>query len=198
MSEFSKHIIAFNHMYDMPIADAPTIISSQRLRDLKSILAKELDEIDDVIVKLEKIEYIRKEGVPVTADSMATAEREALTDLADLLGDLQVYCASEMCKWGLPLDNVLAIIMESNFSKMGANGNPIYDEQGKLQKGPNYWKPEPRISALLESERLQAKSVAIGHQAKSVQYQAAKLYAEALGLKPANLGAPPAGLRGIL
>jgi predicted HAD superfamily Cof-like phosphohydrolase len=70
--------------------------------------------------------------------------------LADLLGDIQVYCASEMRKFGLPQDDVLSIIMQSNFSKLGADGKPIYDERGKVQKGPGYWKPEPKISAMLE------------------------------------------------
>lgn len=71
--------------------------------------------------------------------------------LADLLGDIQVYCASEMAKFGLPLDDVLETIMRSNFSKLGEDGNPIYDERGKVLKGPNYWKPEPAIKELLES-----------------------------------------------
>jgi hypothetical protein len=56
-----------------------------------------------------------------------------------------------MAKFGLPLDETLAIIMQSNFSKMGADGNPIYDEQGKLQKGPLYYKPEPKLRAMLET-----------------------------------------------
>lgn len=38
--------------------------------------------------------------------------------------------------------------MQSNFSKLGADGKPIYDERGKVQKGQNYWKPEPKIKAL--------------------------------------------------
>ena len=74
---------------------------------------------------------------------------EVLTMLADLLGDIQVYCASEMAKFGLPLDQVLSIIMQSNFSKLGADGLPIYDERGKVMKGPNYWKPEPKLQAML-------------------------------------------------
>lgn len=41
--------------------------------------------------------------------------------------------------------------MDSNESKLGADGNPIYDANGKFLKGPNYWKPEPRIKALLEA-----------------------------------------------
>ena len=45
----------------------------------------------------------------------------------------------------------LDIIMDSNESKLGADGNPIYDANGKFLKGPNYWKPEPKIRDLLAS-----------------------------------------------
>ena len=48
-------------------------------------------------------------------------------------------------RWGLPLNKILDVIMESNFSKLGADGMPIYDERGKVMKGPDYWKPEPQI-----------------------------------------------------
>ncbi len=142
MSKFSEDIKKFNGIYRLPVSEQPTlevgVPPAQRLRAFKSILAEELDEIDDIVAALEK-------GVP---------ELEALTMLADLLGDIQVYCASEMSKFGLPLDGVLGIIMQSNFSKLGADGNPIYDERGKVQKGPNYWKPEPKIQALLGSGNL--------------------------------------------
>ncbi|HEY8027444.1 MAG TPA: pyrophosphatase [Burkholderiaceae bacterium] len=140
MSTFSEDIKKFNGIYRLPVNDQPTLEVGvpvvERLRAFKSILAEELDEVDDIVLALEK-------GVP---------SLEALTMLADLLGDIQVYCASEMSKFGLPLDEVLGIIMQSNFSKLGADGNPIYDERGKVQKGPNYWKPEPKIQALLAAK----------------------------------------------
>jgi predicted HAD superfamily Cof-like phosphohydrolase len=60
-----------------------------------------------------------------------------------------VYCRSEALKYGLPLEDVLNVIMDSNASKLGADGKPIYDENGKFLKGPNYWKPEPKIKTLL-------------------------------------------------
>jgi len=50
----------------------------------------------------------------------------------------------------LPADAVDRLIMDSNESKLGADGRPIYDANGKFLKGPNYWKPEPRIRALLQ------------------------------------------------
>jgi predicted HAD superfamily Cof-like phosphohydrolase len=71
--------------------------------------------------------------------------------IADVLGDIMVYCRSEALKYGLPLEEVLDVIMDSNESKLGADGRPIYDANGKFLKGPDYWKPEPKIKALLDA-----------------------------------------------
>jgi hypothetical protein len=141
MSEFSSDIEKFNGIYKLPVSATPTlevgVPVTERLKAFKSILNEEIDEIDEII----------------TAAEGSAPTLEVLTMLADLLGDIQVYCASEMAKFGLPLDQVLAIIMQSNFSKLGADGKPIYDERGKVQKGPNYWKPEPKIKELLSGLR---------------------------------------------
>jgi hypothetical protein len=170
-SKFVQDLTRFNHMYAMPVSDVPTlnvgVPLTKRLTDLKIILQKELNEIDSIVEKAgwyEKgISYvvdangcIMPETPLIDSDSEARARLEInrldiLTDIADLMGDFQVYCGSEMKKFGIPQDPVLVIIMDSNFSKMGADGKPIYDENGKLQKGPGYWKPEPRITQLLAS-----------------------------------------------
>lgn len=148
LSKFSADIVRFNEMYKLPVGKAPTlnvgVKASERLANFKNILAEELNEIDEIIPIVLQAEQ------PGTVEEVASAQLAALTALADLLGDIQVYCASEMAKFGLPRDLVLKIIMESNFSKLGADGKPIYDERGKVQKGPNYWKPEPELSNMLE------------------------------------------------
>jgi len=138
MSEFANDIEKFNGIYKLPVSQVPTtdvgVDMAERLTAFKAILGEELEEIDEII------DSAKRGDNPLTT----------LTMLADLLGDIQVYCASEMAKFGLPLDEVLAIIMQSNFSKLGADGQPIYDERGKVMKGPGYWKPEPKISQMLE------------------------------------------------
>jgi hypothetical protein len=155
MSTFSDDIVKFNGIYKLPVNAIPTLAVSpnfnllQRLTDFKNILSEEVNEIDEIIAMVQAEHP--EAGIVHTP-------LEVLTALADLFGDIQVYCASEMAKFGLPLDQVLNIIMESNFSKLGADGNPIYDERGKVQKGPGYWKPEPRISAMLESHIRLAES----------------------------------------
>ena len=81
-----------------------------------------------------------------------------LVAVADLLGDVIVYCRSEALKFGIPLEDVLGVIMDSTQSKLGADGRPIYDANGKFLKGPNYWKPEPKIKELLQAAIASAKA----------------------------------------
>ena len=56
-----------------------------------------------------------------------------------------------MAKFGLDNALVLDIIMQSNMSKLAADGSVIYDDRGKVMKGPNYWKPEPKIKEYIAS-----------------------------------------------
>jgi hypothetical protein len=76
-------------------------------------------------------------------------DRQTLVMLADWLGDMNVYNRSEALKYGIPLEDVLAAIMGSNFTKLGEDGQPIKDENGKVLKGPNFMPPEKHIYATL-------------------------------------------------
>lgn len=124
-----------NQMYDLPISEIPIPASLTKLVNFKSILVEETKEIDDIYVISDEVDRI--------------------VALADLLADIIVYCKSEALKFGIPIDEVFDIVMESNFSKLGADGLPIKDERGKFLKGPNYWKPEPKIKELI-LERMKA------------------------------------------
>ncbi len=133
---FARRIAAMNAMYKLPAHSQPTlpVDAADRLIKFKATLLDEVHEIDEIV-------KLSKEG---------GAEIDVAVAIADLLGDIMVYCRSEALKYGLPLEEVLDIIMDSNESKLGADGKPIYDANGKFLKGPNYWKPEPRIKALLQ------------------------------------------------
>lgn len=137
--QFMRDICAFNTMYRLPLPARPTLEvgqdATERLTHFKKILGEELAEVDAVLEKLRA----------------GASELDVLTELADWLGDIQVYCASEMARFGLPQEAILSTIMQSNFSKLGADGEPIYDGRGKVQKGPEYWRPEPKIRQLLEA-----------------------------------------------
>ena len=126
-----------NSMYKLPANDHPSLPPNvaERLVKFKATLLDEVHEIDEIV-------QLAQNGA---------AAMDIAVAIADLLGDITVYCRSEALKYGLPLEEVLDLIMDSNESKLDANGNPIYDANGKFLKGPGYWKPEPRIKALLES-----------------------------------------------
>lgn len=134
---FEQRIAAMNAMYKLPANDRPTLPSdvAERLAKFKATLLDEVHEIDDIVA-------LSKNGGAAVDIAVA---------MADLLGDIMVYCRSEALKYGLPLEEVLDIIMDSNESKLDRNGKPIYDANGKFLKGPDYWKPEPRIKTLLEA-----------------------------------------------
>lgn len=85
----------------------------------------------------------------VYEDGTTELDRQILVMLADWLGDMNVYNRSEALKYGLPLESVLACIMGSNFTKLGADGLPIINENGKIVKGPNFMPPEAHIYATL-------------------------------------------------
>lgn len=134
-SKFAEDIQKFNQMYKLDCPDAPVLHRdvAERLRKFYDILLEELQEAGSLLHKLND-------------PTVQMTEAEVLAEVADWLGDIQVYCASEMLKYGMDNDLVLATIMSSNFSKLGADGKPIYREDGKVLKGPNYWKPEPQLA----------------------------------------------------
>ena len=136
---FRERIVAMNAMYKLPAHDNPVVPAdvADRLKKFKVTLLDEVQEIDEII-----------DAAQNGADQLNIA-----VAIADLLGDIIVYCRSEALKYGLPLEEVLDIIMDSNESKLGADGKPIYDSNGKFLKGPNYWKPEPKIQALIAALR---------------------------------------------
>lgn len=148
---FEAALVDFNRMYGLPVSDTPVTLGSKRLKDLKQILLDEISEVDEIIAQMEMVEEaqaLKATSLTPVVDIKAM-ELAILTGMADWLGDIQVYAGSEMKKWGLPQNATLRIIMESNMSKLGADGLPIVNEAGKVQKGPNYWKPEPMLQKLL-------------------------------------------------
>ena len=139
---FAHRIAAMNAMYKLPAHHAPAVPAdvADRLVKFKATLIDEVHEIDEIV-------QLAKSGASPLDVAVA---------IADVLGDIMVYCRSEALKYGLPLEDVLDIIMDSNESKLGADGKPIYDANGKFLKGPNYWKPESRIKALLAARGVRA------------------------------------------
>ena len=67
-----------------------------------------------------------------------------LVEIADALGDMMYILCGTILSHGLQdkIENIFEEIQRSNMSKLGADGKPIYREDGKILKGPNYFKPD--------------------------------------------------------
>ena len=73
--------------------------------------------------------------------------KEALTkkdlkEVADALTDILYVTYGAGHAFGINLDNCFDEVQKSNMSKLGDDGKPIYNENGKVLKGPNYFKPD--------------------------------------------------------
>ena len=103
--------------------------------DLKSSDSKPVRQYQCDLITEEYQEFIEAEGMLFRESDRY--KEECLKELADLVYVCYQYAAN----MGWDLDRALNLIHESNLSKLGADGKPIYREDGKVLKGPNYKKP---------------------------------------------------------
>ncbi len=74
---------------------------------------------------------------------LEAANNDDLVEVADALGDMLYILCGTIIEHGMQhkIEEVFNEIQRSNMSKLGENGEPIYREDGKVLKGPNYFKP---------------------------------------------------------
>ena len=65
-----------------------------------------------------------------------------LLEVADALTDILYVTYGAGHAFGINLDACFEEVQNSNMSKLGSDGKPIYNDQGKVMKGPNYFKPD--------------------------------------------------------
>ena len=77
------------------------------------------------------------------------AKNNDLIEVADALGDMLYILCGTIIEHGMQnkIEEIFNEIQRSNMSKLDKNGNPIYREDGKVMKGPNYFKPN--ISSII-------------------------------------------------
>ena len=75
---------------------------------------------------------------------LAACRSGDLVEIADALGDMMYILCGTILSHGLQdkIEDIFEEIQKSNMSKLGSDGNPIYREDGKIMKGPDYFKPD--------------------------------------------------------
>ena len=90
----------------------------------------------------EKIIKLRYNLIKEELEELKEAiEQKDMTEIADALTDILYVTYGAGHAFGINLDKCFNEVQESNMSKLGEDNKPIYNEHGKVMKGPNYFKP---------------------------------------------------------
>ena len=91
----------------------------------------------------EKINELRYNLIKEELDEFKQAlDNNDLLETADALTDILYVTYGAGHAFGINLDACFDEVQNSNMSKLGSDGKPIYNDQGKVMKGPNYFKPD--------------------------------------------------------
>ena len=90
----------------------------------------------------DKITSLRYELIKEELDELKEAiDKKDIKEVADALTDILYVTYGAGHAFGIDLDKCFKEVQNSNMSKLGKDGKPIYNENGKVMKGPNYFKP---------------------------------------------------------
>ena len=117
MTNFQK-VKTFMQTFGQEVKSKPSF-SSEKINDLRyNLIKEELGELKQAM------------------------EDKDLLEVADALTDILYVTYGAGIAFGIDLDKCFEEVQNSNMSKLDKNGKPIYNESGKVMKGPNYFKPD--------------------------------------------------------
>ena len=117
MTNFKK-VKIFMQKFGQEVKSKPSF-SSEKINNLRyDLIKEELNEFKDAI------------------------DKKNLLEAADALTDILYVTYGAGHAFGINLDKCFNEVQNSNMSKLGSDGKPIYNEDGKVMKGPNYFKPD--------------------------------------------------------
>ena len=116
MTNFQK-VKTFMQTFGQEVKSKPSF-SSDKINELRyNLIREELDELKQAI------------------------NNKDILEVADALTDILYVTYGAGHAFGIDLDSCFDEVQNSNMSKLGKDGKPIYNEAGKVMKGPNYFKP---------------------------------------------------------
>ena len=117
MTNFEK-VGTFMKTFGQDVKNKPSL-STDKINELRlSLIKEELDELKEAM------------------------KNKDLLEVADALTDILYVTYGAGHAFGINLDKCFDEVQNSNMSKLGNDGKPIYNDQGKVMKGPNYFKPD--------------------------------------------------------
>ena len=117
MTNFNK-VGVFMKTFGQEVKNKPSFSTDKIIQLRISLIQEELDELKEAMTNND------------------------LLEVADALTDLLYVTYGAGHAFGIDLDKCFDEVQNSNMSKLGEDGKPIYNELGKVMKGPNYFKPD--------------------------------------------------------
>ena len=117
------HVKKFMEAFGQEVKEKPEIPDAETVNLRIELIAEELEELWDA------------------------CEKKDLVEIADALTDILYVTYGAGHAFGIDLDKCFREVQRSNMSKLGEDGKPIYREDGKVMKGPNY--SEPNLKKVL-------------------------------------------------
>lgn len=139
----------FHHVYGLPVQTDGASLQRESLDMRMSLIAEEFAELVGAVygqAARAEIESSYRRAVAADDGTRDTVET------ADALADLIYVIYGMALETGIDLAAVLAEVQRSNMSKLGTDGKPVYREDGKVLKGPDYF--PPNVEAVLRRRRL--------------------------------------------
>ena len=113
----------------------------ERVRKFMKIFGQEIKE--KAAFPNNKISSLRYDLIKEELDELRVAiDNKNLKEVADALTDILYVTYGAGHAFGINLDKCFQEVQNSNMSKLGLDGKPIFNESGKVMKGPNYIKPD--------------------------------------------------------
>lgn len=118
MSSLESQVRQFNETYNVSMKEKPELPTETEGNLLHSLILEELMELNEAM------------------------DNGDIIEVADALADIIYVTAQQALKLGFPVDALVREVQRSNMSKLGADGKPLYREDGKVLKGEAYSPPD--------------------------------------------------------
>ena len=123
----------------------------EKVKEFMSTFGQEVRNFPSTRIELstQKLRYdLIKEELDELKEAMVESD---IVEIADAIADILYVTYGAAAAYGINVDMVFDEVHDSNMSKLDEDGNPIYNDDGKVMKGPGYF--EPRIATILTRQR---------------------------------------------
>lgn len=148
----------FHEVFSHPVETSPTIPNTKLVKLRIALILEELTELTEACLdgKQTAAALLIKqlEQAASSVDELTDADVDIdLVEVADALTDINYVTYGAGHVYGLDLDACMQEVQRSNLSKLGEDGKPIYNDKGKIMKGPSYSAPDLQSVLFNDTEK---------------------------------------------